>query len=204
MRTILAIIGALALIVIVLFVGFIFVGVQKIAPLMEESVAFADESMPAITKEWDGEELWARAAPELRELLGNGGLEQLMSTGSYQIGNLVEHGGAECTLTHFEFNTGNGELALAQCTGKSRFEKAIAGYRLDIVKRKGEWKILGFFITPEEKVEQPVTVSHTMKRSAPTKKLEISLDKFSIGVSSGTSFDAGADIAIGTKIENAE
>ncbi|GJL92988.1 hypothetical protein [Hyphococcus sp.] len=203
MKTFLAIIGTLALLFIGLIVGLFFIGFQKAGPLIEEAHAYADESLPAIASEWNGEELWARAAPELRDILKNGGLEQLMSAGAFQFGALVEHDGADCTITQFNMSTNGKEFAVAQCVGKAKFEKMLAGYTLNIVKRDDEWKILGFFVTADQKIEQPVTVSYQPERFGGASPLALTWDKVSISSSANPPLGAGAGIRSGSKIDNA-
>lgn len=202
MRTFLAIIGALAIGVVGLFGVLVIIGVQRAGPVLEEAHAYADESVPAITSEWNGDELWSRAAPELKELLRNGGLEQLMSAGSFQLGRLVNYNPAECTLTGYELGTEEGETALAQCAGKAEYEKAIAGYTLNVLKREGEWKILGFYVLAEEATDQPVMVSYRPAPKPAQKSVGLSWRKLSVGVSTVDGREAGAEIRTGSKIEN--
>ena len=202
MRTILAVIGAFA-IGFVAIIGILFViGMQRAGPLLEEAHVFTDEAVPAITTEWNGDELWSRAAPELKQAMGNNGLAQLMSAGSFQLGRLVEYNNAECALTAYEFRTGVGEQALAQCTGKAEYEKAIAGYTLNAIKRDDAWKILGFFVLAEEATDQPVMVSYRDHSQIKEKSIGLSVDGMSVGVSTEVSLEAGAEIITRSKIEN--
>ncbi len=202
MRTLLAIIGAFALGFVAIIGVFFVIGMQRVGPLLEAAHSYTDEAVPAITTEWNGEELWSRAAPELKELLQNGGLEQLMTAGSFQLGRLVNYNKTTCELTAYEMRTGSGERALAQCVGKAEYEKAIAGYTLNITKQNDEWKILGFFVIAEEATDQPVTVSYRSQGTPDANGLGLTVNKISIGVSSSEKPEAGAEIRTNTKIEN--
>lgn len=202
MRTVLAVIGAIA-VGFTAFIGILFIiGMQRAGPLLKAAHEYTDEAVPAITAEWNGEELWSRAAPELMELLENGGLEQLMNAGSFQMGRLVNFNKSECALTAYELRTGTGERALAQCTGKAEYEKVIAGYTLNLIKRDNEWKILGFFVIAEKESGLPVMVSYRSRSPVEDKSIGVSLNNMMVGHASDAPLEAGAEVITRSKIQN--
>lgn len=202
MKTILAIVGTLALLVVIMFGALFFIGYQRVQPIFDEAQEFADTAIPAIAANWDGEELSSRAAPELADILQNGVLEELMTTASFQLGAMTSYSGASCQITRYEINTDNGEFVLAECLATGEFEKANASFRVDILKRNSEWKILGFYVTPELAGNQPVQVAYTTSTPRRMDKLEISIVRMSIGVSSMPVQRPGVSIGSHNKIEN--
>jgi len=201
-KTLLAIIGALALIIIILFAAIVVVGVQQTKPLMDEAHAYANESIEAIGKAWEGDEFWARSSPEMQEALDRAQADQLMSSAAFQLGALVKNNGAACQITQFEYGT-DGVFATAQCTGVAEFQKAHADYLLNIVKRKDEWKIYGFFVLPGEDADGAVTVAYEPAPFRPS-SIAFSWKTLSAGVSSGDRLTAGASVNAGAKVENVE
>lgn len=202
MKTFLAILGALTLGVIAFFIALFVVGFQRVGPLLEEAHAYADESIPAIATNWSGAQLSSRAAPELAALLQGGALEQLMAAGSFQFGAMTSFSGASCALTHYELRTGVGEIAVVNCAATGEFEKADAAFTLNIIKRNGEWKILGFFVTPRQTADRPVQVAYQPQAGLEWTRMEISIAKMSLGVSAQSSERIGASVQPHAKIEN--
>ena len=207
MKTFLAIIGALALVIIIGIVALGVAGTQRIKPLLKEAHAYVDESVPAIATEWKGDELYGRAATELRELLEGGALDQIMQAGAFQLGAMISAEPATCELARYEY-TEQGEFATASCRVDADFEKATAEILVNILKREGQWRIFGFFITPKEAKDGVVTVAYPVAlpaaQSNALNRFEVSLQKRSIGLTSGASEETGASIISAAKIENIE
>ena len=150
--------------------------------------------------QWDGNELLNKASPELHAMLGDGVLEQIMSTASFQLGSLKEYQTVPCILANYEITAENGELALAQCVGPLSFEKTDATIKLNLVFRQDSWRILGFFIAPETVQDRPVTVSYTNETLARTYGL--SLDGLSAGFETDIAPEVGIEFGKRSKIEN--
>ena len=202
MKTFLAIIGTLALLVVILIGSLFFIGFQRAKPILDEAHAFADTAIPAVATNWDGEELSSRAAPELADILKNGALEELMATASFQLGAMASYNGASCLITRYEINSENGELVLAECSATAEFEKANASFSMNILKRNSEWKILGFFVTPEITGNHPVQVAYVSDATRSMDSLELSLARMSIGISTGPVERPGVGFRPNNKIEN--
>ena len=203
MKTFLAIIGALALLFFAALGGLFFYGVQKVGPMIDQAHAYADESILAVATTWDGAALMARAAPELEELLGNGALDALMAEGNRLLGEMEDYAGAECTITNYQFTSAAGELALAACQATATHKLGSAQYALNIVMRNKEWKVLGFFVTPENTERGPVQVQFVPEQPQGKQYFGVSVSpQISIGVSDAGSIAPFAGIGEWEKIEN--
>ncbi len=203
MKTFLAIVGGLALLIVGSFAVLFFIGVQKAGPLLQEAHDYADDAIPAIATKWDSAALSSRAAPELADLLKNGVLETLMAEGSRLLGEMTAYEAAACQITNYQLNTDSGELVLAACTARATHQRAAADYKLNLVKRNDQWKLLGFFVTPEDVESGPVQVKFISPAPKPLQTLEISLKGRSIGLSTPLAGAApGAAIHVAEKIEN--
>lgn len=202
MRTFLAFIGALAIGFVAAIIILAVIGAQRVKPILAEAHEYADDAIPAITTQWNGAELYSRATPELKELLANGALEQLMSAGSFQLGRLQDYAGATCVLSQYLMTTSDGETALVQCTGEATYQKAIAAFTLNLAKRKGEWGVLGFFVVAQEANDQPVMVAYEVRPSVANRSLGFSAENLSFGLSTSTPLQTGVDIYLAEKIRN--
>ncbi len=202
MKTFLAVLGALALIVIILFVALFFVGYQRATPLIEEAETYADETIQAVATNWNGAELSARASPEMTALLSDGALQQIMDAGKFQFGPMTTYDGATCTLTHYQLHSSTGETVVAQCTANAEFEKASGSFLVNLVKRSDEWKVLGFFVSLVETKEVTVQVDYRPHAKPKWSSIELSIDKVSFGLSANTTAHAGAGVGPYAKIEN--
>lgn len=202
MRLFLAIVGAIALVFIAAIAGLFFYIFQQEDRLTKEAAGYADEAIPAITTNWDANALLDRADPELLKLLGNGALDNLMLSGTTQIGALTDYHGAECEIVHYELNTSAGEVVLSTCNASAAFQKSDAKIRLSLRKMNKEWKILGFFVEtlPSPK---PVEVSENIAAQAPLSKIEFSFRYRSVAITGDEPAAIGIGWASGDKVENA-
>ena len=192
MRTFLAIFGALALAVVAFVVTLFVLGVQRLKATFKEATAYVDEAVPAIATNWDGRELVARAAPELTAKLKEGEVDAVFSMLRSQLGPMTEYRGAACQDVRYEVNTEDGGVAFAACRAEAAFEKSDAAFRVSIIKRKGEWRFLGFFVDfeiNEEGASPPVEAS---LRDEP-EKIEVSFGPQFVALSSAphVSLDVG-------------
>lgn len=202
MKTVLAVIGGLAIIIVIAIVSLVAIGFQQIGPLVDEAQAYADETIPAIATDWDAREFNKRASPELKALLKTGGVNQLMSTAERMLGEMTAYTNATCELTGYEYRTGDGELAQASCKATATHEKGEAAYVLNLLKRKDEWKVLGFFVTQETNERGPVQVRFEQTQPQLMRRLHFSVEDKSIGVSASTTPATGAGINLSSKIDN--
>lgn len=146
MRTFLAVIGALFLLLIVGVVGSVVFVWQRMTPLKREAVQFVDDALPAILANWNGEALRDRASEEFRDVLTPDKLEELMMSGISQFGPMTNYGGAKCTVTRFAYQSSVGEVAEAECKASAGFARVQAEIRTSAVKREDAWKLSALFV----------------------------------------------------------
>lgn len=197
MKTLLAIVGALAIFVVGVFAILFVIGVNSLKPMTAEATAYADESILAIASDWDGVALADRASPELRAKLTADTVTTLMAFGQQHLGALTNLDGATCEIVNFEYTTENGEQVTATCSARAEHELGAAGYALNLIRRNDDWSVLGFFVVPDE-LREPNTARMVGAFSA----LTVSVEKQSIGLSTGAYAPIGADIRGFEKIEN--
>jgi len=150
MKTILAVIGTLALLIFVSIVALLAYTFVSNGPILKEAKSFAEEAIPAITTSWNGNELLNRSAPELIEILKDGSLETFMADASRSVGELTSLTDVECTNYNFSTTTKNGKTATVECIAHAKHQLSDGEYSLSLIKRKGEWKILKFHVNPVE------------------------------------------------------
>jgi hypothetical protein len=151
MRRFLAIVGATALFALttaVVVFGFAFYRGHQVAI---EGVAFIDEAVPAITKDWSPQELFDRASPEFHRVVTPEALGVLLQGVSAQLGALVEYQGATTGDTNYNFNLfspGSGGAFAGFYNAKARYRHGAATFRIAVVKRDGRWMINDFHVDP--------------------------------------------------------
>jgi hypothetical protein len=160
MRTFLAVLGGIFLLLILSIGILVFIGMQKVGPLQKEADAYANESIKAIATSWDGAALMERASPELKEALGGGELEKLIDAAS-QFGPMISAEPAKCQILKYEYSSDAGELAGAECHAAARFARGSGQFKLTEIKRDGNWALLGFWVNGEvDQAAQPVQVNY--------------------------------------------
>ena len=104
-----------------------------------ESKAYVDSAVPAITANWNQEELLKRATPELRNSIRPGQLTALFEAFS-RLGTLVTYEGAtgQANMTYF---TGTGGAVTATYVAKAKYQNGEATIRIVLLKQDGQWFI---------------------------------------------------------------
>ena len=159
----LAVIGALFVLLLVVFLGFGFVGVKKGMALANGASAYADETIAAYAESWDGAVLTQRAAPELTAAFVKDpnivpGLSNLLAT---HAGAFVSAEQSVCGNFQLQATTESGEVFTALCTALGEAERAALKFSVSVVHRHEEWRLLGFLveITPNEGAPTSTLVS---------------------------------------------
>lgn len=202
MKTFLAIIGVLALVVVVAVAALIFIGFSAIKPMTEEATAYVDEAVPAIAAAWDADELRSRASPELLEAAGNDDIENLMRFISARLGGMTTYDGATCLVVDYSMTSAQGEVIIAQCTADAAFEFGGGKFSVNVIKRDDAWKFLAFFVEVSE-VDTSVQVAYTPDDAANDNAMRIVVAPDRIGLSREMNLDAGlAFDAQDEKIQN--
>lgn len=197
MKTLLAIVGALAIFVVGVFAVLIVIGLNSIKPMKAEAVAYADEAIQAIATDWDDDAFVDRASAALLSQLSQDELRVIMAFGQHHLGPMSDYQGAACEIVGFEYTTKNGERVTATCEARAEHERGAASYALTLLKQNDNWSMLGFFVTPDE-LQAPDTTRTVNMLSA----LTVSFQDRSIGMTSRAYTPIGADIRGFAKIEN--
>lgn len=144
MRKFLYVFGAMALGLLVLLVSGIGFLMSKGNGLDAESKAYVDAAVPAITALWDRTALLDRAAAELRSASTPDQIANLFDNFS-RLGPLVRYEGAtgHANMTYF---TGTGGQVTAIYVAKAVYQNGEATLRLNLRKRDGAWRIVGFHV----------------------------------------------------------
>jgi hypothetical protein len=151
MRRFLAAVGATALFALTMAIvvfGFAFYRGHQVAI---EGVAFVDEAVPAITKDWSPKELFQRASPEFHKVVTAEALGVLFQGVFAQLGALVEYEGATTGDTNYNFNLfspGSEGAFTGSYNAKARYRHGAATFRIAVVRRDGRWMINDFHIDP--------------------------------------------------------
>jgi hypothetical protein len=150
MKNFLMFLGAVLLVAIVLG-GLALVYITIKGPELDrESHAFVDSAIQTIASDWNEQALLDRAAPEFKQAVGQGVLDR-MFVRFRQLGALQEYRGATGDASVSPRNFGATALYFARGT----FAAGDAVIRIALVKREGEWRILGFQIDSEALAPPP-------------------------------------------------
>jgi hypothetical protein len=134
--------GVLAAILIVAGgVGFFFLS-RDGAALDRMSKAYVDDSVVAITANWDVDELWKRASPHLRQITKEEQIRGLFDMAKSALGPLAEFRGSEGEAI---ISIKDAHVA-AEYLAKGRYQKGDASLRIALVKQGDTWMIEGFRI----------------------------------------------------------
>ena len=149
MRRFLAVVGALAIVVVVLAaVGITFAVRQGIAADLE-SRAFVDAAVPAIASSWRQQQLVDLATPELRDSVNPAELADFFAKLS-ALGSLIKYDGSvgHSMLSYF---SGSDSAVTASYEAKAEFKNGAATFEIGLLKRNGRWMINGFHVNPDLK-----------------------------------------------------
>ncbi len=193
MRTILAIVGALALLVILAIVAVFVSSALRMPRLAKEAKVYVDASIPAIAATWDGEALYARAAPEFQQVLDSETLGSIMAAGASQFGPLTDYQGAACEAIRVELALGSPETAFAECTAAASFARVDGRLRVSAVKREGDWKLFAFYVDPVAESDEPAEPAAHARAKLPT-VFEASFAEGYVAVSAPGTPLAGAEV----------
>jgi hypothetical protein len=134
--------GVLAAVLIVAGgVGFFFLS-RNGAALDRMSKAYVDDSIVAITTNWDVDELWKRASPHLRRTSNESQVRGMFDAAKDALGPLVEFRGSrgEAIISIKDASVSADYLAVGH------YRNGDASVRIALVKRGDTWMIEGFRI----------------------------------------------------------
>ncbi|MCI5045312.1 MAG: hypothetical protein MRY72_11500 [Aquisalinus sp.] len=143
---ILSIVGGLAILLVLGFVALVVIGMRQIGPIVDEGTIYANETIRAITTDWDGEEFLQRSSPEMLAILSVSDINQLMNAGRRELGSMTDfNDDAECMIASYELDE-SGESAFLSCTASAQFERAEGDLSLTVVRHDDVWQLAGFFV----------------------------------------------------------
>lgn len=142
MKKFLIVLGSIFLaIIIILAIGIAFVAVRG-TRLDKESQAYADASIPPITRTWSEKALLDHASPEFKKAVTIDELDRLFRWLS-RLGRLQQVGSAQGHAT-MSSTTQYGNRITADYRAEATFEKGKATISLTLIKHGDKWQILGF------------------------------------------------------------
>jgi hypothetical protein len=144
MKTVLIVIGVLALLCCGGGLTALFFGWRAASNVMGEAQVYGDASLNAVCRTWDGAELERRAAPELIEQNPAGTLQNVVNA-LKPLGALQS---LESKVTGVEAKTETnvGSYTIATYYADCKFENGVADANLELLKRDDEWQILKFSV----------------------------------------------------------
>ncbi len=147
MRTWLAAIGAVAIILLLFLVSAGLHLLSRMGPLTDEAKAFADETIIAIATDWQVQAMLDHAAPEFIQATTPEQLAAFTEHLRSDIGVLTAYGdGAVCQLAEQHYSLNRDRYVRSVCYAIIGTEKAEAKIKLPIIKRHGQWAMLGFHV----------------------------------------------------------
>jgi hypothetical protein len=145
MRRLLVILGAIfGLIIIIAGAGIAYVAVNG-NRLDKESLAYADDAIPAIAQHWDQDEITKRASPEFTQAISNDDLARVLSALRNNLGDFRKYEGAKGDA-NISLTTQNGKVITATYVAGVDFDKAPATVQLRLIKHGDQWQLLGFHV----------------------------------------------------------
>lgn len=202
MKTALAIFGAIALIGIIAFAGLVFVGVREADKIVDTAHTFADETVEAVGRSWDVDELISRGSPEFLAAGTREQFKQVTDLGARSVGALITAEPATCELTNYVYTTEAGRVGQASCTVAAAHERGTVSYELNLVYRDKNWKLLLFVFNANVEDEASVQVLYTVRQPVAGNAMQISFREKKIGYATMGDATIGVGARLNSKIEN--
>jgi len=154
MKKFLMVFGAIALVGVLLIAGAVGWASYRTSVLGTEGKAFVDGALPAITRNWNQQELLDRAAPELKAKAPPAQLSAMFATLA-KLGPMLAYEAAKGSAT-VSYTSAEGSVVTATYVAKARCENGTAVFKVILLKREGHWLILNFHVDPEAAESSPV------------------------------------------------
>lgn len=140
----LAVVGVIALVTLVFLVAVVAVVAVKGRGLDKESKGYADNIIVAIVSNWNERALLDQASPEFLNACPATCTDTLFNQAG-KLGALARYLGSK-GQANINVSIGKGTIITATYIARATFANGAASIKLDIVKRDGTWRILGFFV----------------------------------------------------------
>jgi hypothetical protein len=141
-KKLLMVLGALfALLIVVFVVGFGYLAYTG-RGLDEEGKRYVDEAVPLIVTDWDQQALQTRISSEFKAVLKPGDLEGWFTV-YRKLGKLKRYVGSRGDA-NVSVTTQQGKVITGRYLVQAEFETGPAEIAVTLVKREGQWQIMGF------------------------------------------------------------
>jgi hypothetical protein len=128
--------------------GIAFMGVRLFGAakdVVEEALAYGDESVLAVASQWSESELKSRMAPEVFEQNPEGAIENAARVLSGSLGPIRKETLASSIQgIEAKADSDDGNFVLAKYRATADFEKAKGEIEMELIKRGSQWRILKF------------------------------------------------------------
>ncbi len=136
MRKLIIILNAIAM--VILFRGPAATAAEKDSPLEKETQQFVEQTVVAVARRWNEQEIWDRAAPELGQRESPDQIKSDLVVARTNLGPFVNYLWADGKVSD------DGVTASAVYITRAKFEDGDAVFNLNLVKHGGSWG-LSFF-----------------------------------------------------------
>ena len=138
---VLGIIFLVALIAVATLIGY---GAYKGSKLDVSSKTYVDEIVPVIVSSWSSEDLMKYASPQLRQIVIEEQLKQLLLKLS-KLGHLKKFDGSKGD-SNVSLTTQYGKVVSATYVAKAKFENGDAEINVRVIQNNGQWQLLNFYV----------------------------------------------------------
>ncbi len=141
MKKLLMTLGGIFLVII----GLLVVAVIKGRALDKQSKAYADAAVVAIVSNWNDHALLDRASGAFMKTTNNEEIDQLFHR-LRVLGKMTKYRGSKgSSSAYFSFNKWRWKIT-ASYISRADFQFGVAAIKINLIKRHGRWRILGFFV----------------------------------------------------------
>ncbi|MBE3603484.1 hypothetical protein IMX07_07590 [bacterium] len=144
MKRFLTIVGAIALAFFIGILALISIVAVKGRALDAESKRYADQVIINIVSDWNKQALLAQASPDFARACPAACTDALFEQ-TDKLGAMTHYLGSK-GQANINFFISNGIRITATYIARATFAHGAAAMKLDIVKKDGKWRILGFFV----------------------------------------------------------
>jgi len=144
MKKFLAIVGAVAVVIVIAGAGLAAYVARETRAFNESSKVSVDANLPPIISTWSEEALITRASPQLLKIVNTnpGQFGQLFQKLS-QLGAMQSYGGAKGS-SRVSYTLGEGKVVVAAYVATAKFQNGDARITVRLVQVANEWQLLYF------------------------------------------------------------
>jgi hypothetical protein len=148
LKKVLMIFGGLCAVIFLLLVILIAFIAYTGRGLDQESKAYADAAVVAITSQWNEQDLTDRASSQFMAAVKNpADLDRVVGMWR-MLGPLKKYDGSK-GAAHIDVRYPQGKTITAAYVARVEFDHNSAQIKISLIKLGGAWKILGFYVAPD-------------------------------------------------------